>query len=325
VNIPVLGIDIAKATFQACILGPDDRPRQRGFNNNATGFNQLAKWLRNSAPDLTRVCMEATGTYWRALANDLHARGFAVHVVNPKFIKHYGISVGARTKNDRADARLIAHFCLHQELPAWAPPSRALAELQGLVRRRHDLTQMRTEELNRAHESALTAAVQRSLKSNVAHLGKCVDALDTKIADALRSTPEFARNRDLLTTIPGIGPVTAAILIAEIGPIARFPSARELAAHAGIVPAEHTSGTSVRGNARICKVGSDHLRRALYMPALCLISRPGPLGDVARRIKARNTQDMVAVVAVMHKLLRVVYGVLKHEQPFNPELLAHNA
>jgi transposase len=317
----VLGVDISKATFNACLRATDGKQYQRVFDNDKSGFKLLAKWLRDQADNTTPVCMEATGTYWRALASDLYGRGLTVHVVNPKFIKHYGISMAVRTKNDRADARLIARFCEHERLPAWAPPSPAMAQLQGLVRRRHQITKMRTQEANRLEDPAGTS-VRRSLKSLVSHLRRCIDSLDNQIQQLIRSTPELRHSYDLLITIPGFGPVAAATLIAEIGDLDRFPTARDLAAHSGIVSADHDSGTSVKGKPRMCRLGSDHLRSAVYMPALSLMNSKGPFGNLARRVKARSNEKMVAVVAVMHKLLRVAYGVLKHQQPFNPALLA---
>lgn len=122
-------------------------------------------------------------------------------------------------------------------------------------------------------------------------------------------------------SITGIGEKTAAILLAEIGSIDHFKSARSLAAFAGLTPQEHQSGTSVKGKARLCKIGNRRLRKALYFPALILIRRCPQIQAFRERLMAAGKNKMQVVGAVMHKLIRVVYGVLKSDQPFDPEKL----
>jgi transposase len=125
----------------------------------------------------------------------------------------------------------------------------------------------------------------------------------------------------LLTSIVGIGDYTASVILAEIGSICLFSSARQWAAFAGLTPQEHQSGTSVQGKTRLCKIGKVRLRKALYFPALNLIRRCPQIQAFRNRLLAKGKNKMQVVGAVMHKLIRVVYGVLHSRQPFDPAKL----
>jgi transposase len=143
-------------------------------------------------------------------------------------------------------------------------------------------------------------------------------ALDDAITRHVDTHPGLRQQRDLLVTIPGIGDTTAARLLAECRAITDFASARTYAAFAGLVPREHQSGT-LRGRARLSKLGSSRLRLALYFPALAAMRYNPPLAAFALRLRAAGKHKMVIVAAIMRKLLHIAYGVLKHQRPFDPK------
>src|ERR1044072_132847 len=145
----VLGIDIAKAKFQAALLRADGTLRHKSGLNTPAGFAQLAAWLQRQRVARVHACLEATGTYGEALANWLYDAGHVVSVVNPAIIHAYARAQLTRSKTDRLDAALIAHFAATHQPAPWAPPPPEIRQLQALVRRLDALQGMRTQEANR--------------------------------------------------------------------------------------------------------------------------------------------------------------------------------
>lgn len=314
-----LGLDVAKATFHACLVRPSGKLRHRAFPNTPAGFAQLSDWLEKQGVELTHACLEATGTYYEALASYLHEEGHTVSVVNPAAVKDYARSRLSRTKTDRVDATLIAGFCLERRPPAWAPPAPELRELQALVRRLDSLVEMRTMEENRLSSGVTVAAVRASLEESLAHLTRQIEKAEALIRSHIDRHPGLRRQRELLDSIPGVGEATAAALLAEVPDITRYRSARQVAAFAGLVPRERQSGSSVRGRVRLSKIGNARLRKALYFPAVTALRCSPYFQQWAEGLRQRGKSKMTVIGAAMRKLVHLAYGVLKTGKPFDPE------
>jgi transposase len=318
-NLPPLGLDIAKLKFNACLVRESGKLRHKVFSNSAAGFAQLADWLAGQGCVRVHACLEATGTYGASLATYLHEQGHTVSVVNPAAIKAYAQSHLSRTKNDRVDAALIAGFCAERRPPAWHPPAPALRELQALVRRLDSLVEMRTMEENRLSSGVMVAAVRDSVEEHLAHLSEQIKRTEALIRSSIDSHPGLRHQRELLDSIPGIGETTAASLLAEVPDIKQYRSAREVAAFAGLVPRERQSGSSVRGRVRLSKIGNSRLRKALYFPAVTAL-RCSPFFQAwAEGLRQRGKSKMAVIGAAMRKLVHLAYGVLKTGKPFDPE------
>ena len=315
----VLGIDIAKAKFDVTLRWPDGRLRRKSCPNTPAGFGELAAWLRRH--DVTRVhaTLEATGTYGQALAEYLHDAGHMVSVVNPAVIRAFAASRLLRAKTDRVDAALIADYCATQHPTPWTPMPRALRELQGLVRRLDALHEMRTQETNRLAAGELVPAVHASIDAVVATLTKQIKAVQRQIRDHFTNHPGLRAQRDLLTSIPGIGEATAAVLIAELVD-KHYGSARQAAAFAGLVPRVWQSGT-MRGRGRLVKIGSGRLRKALYFPAIVALRANPTLRGLRTRLTAAGKPKMVIVGAAMRKLIHLAFAVLKSGRRYDPTYL----
>lgn len=311
---PILGIDIAKDTFQASLrhAGP---PAAGEFHNTPAGFKQLAAWLKKRQTGQVWACLEATGRYGAALAEYLHAQGHRVSVVNPLAIKRYGESQLTRNKSDTADAALIADYCATQQPRLWSPPTPEVRELRELLHQYDALQASRQQTRNRLAAGFQSAAVLTQLQDQLDFLDGQLADLQQLIQRHIDGYPELKRQHALLDSIPGAGALTAARLLAE--DLGRFEDARSAAAYAGLTPLNRTSGTSVRRRARMSKMGKASLRRALYFPAI-VASRLPVLGALYQRLLARGKSKMAALGAVMHKLLRLAYGVLKSGRPFDP-------
>jgi transposase len=315
--LPVLGLDVAKQSVQAELRIKGQRVRF-GFANNAKGFAQLARILKERNVPKLWAGLEATGPYSQALALWLHAQGHRVSLLNPRRVKHYARSAGNRNKTDRLDAAIIADFvCAHQPAP-WQPPTLEVAQLQALVRRREELSLMLQTEKNRLEGVALQ--VRCSLERIIATLSTEKSRLERLILQQIQSHAQLSRDHQLLCTIKGIGWLTAATLLAEMARPGQVQRARQAAAHAGLAPRREESGSSVCRNRGLGKEGNRHLRKALYMPALVAIKYNAPLRHFACRLRAAGKPKMSIVCTVMRKLIHIAFGVLKHQQPFNPSL-----
>lgn len=288
--------------------------------NQTAGFAAFAQWLQTHAPELP-VFMEATGIYHEALATDLVERGHVVYVMNPAQVKAFGQSQLSRTKTDRSDAKLIARFgvamlATPQRLRPWQPLSPAQRELRALVRRLDDLKGMQQMELNRLEVA--DASVTASIEHLVQALAEQIKATEHRIAEHIDRDPDLRGRRDLLESIPGIGAVTSAWLLAHLGDGERFSDARQVVAYAGLNPRLRESG-SYRGRERISKIGDSALRAKLYLPALTARRSNPVLMAFAQRLSARGKPFKVMMCALMRKLLHIVWGVLKSGKPFDPE------
>lgn len=310
----ILGIDISKASFDACLLLEEKR-LYKAFKNNPGGFADLQRWLEKAGATQVHACLESTGTYGDDLAEFLHETGHTVSVVNPARIHSYARSRLSRNKTDKGDAHLIALFCQSEKPEVWQPTPAEVKELRALVRRLEDLTQMRVAEVNRSKASA-HPAVQASLEQLLASLDAQIKALSEAIKEHILKHPLLERQQELLTSIVGIGEKTAHKLLAEID-ITKFKDAKALAAFLGLTPKHHNSGTSVRGRPRLSKTGSPSLRKALYFPAISAMNWCPSMQAFCTRLRAKGKPKMVVVGAVMRKLVHIVYGVLKHGNPYS--------
>jgi transposase len=321
----IVGLDVAKDKVDVCLVVEGKVPQTGIFDNSPQGFTKLRKWLNKAKLTSLHACLEATGRYSEDIAEFLYAAGYMVSVVNPARISGYAQSQLRRNKTDKLDAALIADFCRTQQPPAWTPPAPEWKELQALVRHLDDLQTMLTQERNRLHAKTPSVLVQADLESHIAFLEQQMTRVKQQIQDHLDQHPDLKHQKDLLTSIPGIGDLTAGKLLAEIPDIRRFDSANQLVAYAGLNPALKQSGKSASAYTPFSKIGSAPLRTAVYMPA-CVARRHNPhFAALADRLIAKGKPKMVALGAVMRRLLALVFAILKSGKPFDPNFLAQKA
>jgi transposase len=318
----MVGVDVAKATFDVAVaLDQAGKFRTRAKLVNAIGgFTEFAVWLEKHAPGAA-VCMEATGKYHEALATFLFEQGKTVYVVNPAQVKYFAQSQLARTKTDRTDAKLIARFARAQmgsdkPLRPWCPPTPAQRTLRALVERLEDLKAMAQIESNRL--DVADASVQPSVEATLGELKRQIKALEKRIDDHIDSNPDLRRDADLVDSIDGIGPTTSAFLLALLGDVRRFKRPGQLVAFVGMNPALRESGT-LKGKVRLSKTGAAPLRAKLYMPALVAVRHNPVIRAFYERLRANGKAPLVALCAAMRKLLHLVWGVVHHGKPFDPQ------
>lgn len=313
----ILGIDLAKQTFDATLITTSGAQHYRTFANTPAGFTQLQDWLTQASVTQVHACMEATNISWEALATWLHAHGHTVSVVNPARINGFAQATMQRNTTDKRDSAIIAAFCATHHPDAWQPLTDAHRRLRALVRHRDDLLQTRVQQQQRLQDTT-DEVVRASLQTVLDALSTQLQAVERTINDHLAAHADLRANVQLLTTIVGIGAVTAAKLLAEFAAMDTYESAKAAAADAGLTPSHYESGTSVRRRPRLSKLGKPNLRAALYWPAITAMRCCPACQAFADRLAARGKPKKVIISAMMRKLVHSVYGVLKHRTPYDP-------
>ena len=312
-----LGIDVSKATLDLVLLDGEHKTYQQ-FNNTKTGHKALLKWLR-STDTQPHICLESTGRYSDAIALVLVTAGYTVSKVNPAHIKYFRQFMGKANKTDRHDAYLIALFCQHSEPKPWCPPEIHHERLKQKNRHLKFLKNTRQRFCNSLASGVTDSYVVADLEAQIKHLDQQIKALEKHIRNFIQQHPDLHHAYHLLTSIPYVGNVTATTFLAEIGSIDRFDQASALASFIGITPVQFESGTSVKRPSHISKRGNVHLRAVLYLPAVNAKNNNVACRPLAQRLLAKGKCEMEVIIAVMHKLIRIMYGVLKSGKPFDPD------
>ncbi len=312
-----VGIDISKTKFDACLL-VDNKTKQKTFGNSYEGFSSLVNWLVEHDATAAHVSMEGTGRLWEPLAEYLASHHYVVSVVNPARIKGFAQSEMRRSKTDKIDAKIIARFCRAQSPTAWVAPPAEVKAIRDMQRYVDSLKENRARESNRLQSSAvMDERVCRAIQEHIAYLDREIEALESEILDFVESHKKLRRDFDLLTSVIGVGQTTAVTFMGELASAANFATSRQLEVFCGIAPRLYESGSSVRSRSRMSKVGNSRIRKALYMPALCAMRTNPALHEFASRLKSAGKPGRVVVCAVMRKLLRIMYAVLKSGRPFD--------
>jgi transposase len=326
-----LGIDVSKARL-AVALQLDERKRlyEREFDNDARGITRLQQWVQERGAALTEltVVMEATGVYHEQVALALYEAGCAVIVANPKRVRDYAKGLGLLHKNDTVDARALLRYAREKgaELLVWSPPPPEIRALRALYDRLSAVQEDLQREENRRQQaliSAEPALVIDSLERSVQRLGEECKLLKRAIEDHFDQHPGLRSQRELLQSIPSIGPVSGDLLLCVL--LAhRFDNARQAAAFCGLIPVAYESGSSVRKRPRLSKQGDGQLRAKLYMAAVVSIGCNAQLRQVYDSLLVAGKTKMSALGALMRRLVHIAYGVLKHQMPYDPQLVARN-
>jgi len=313
-----LGIDISKKTFDVALI-INGRYKTKKFNNNLSGFKQLQCWLDRQKETLLQACMEATGIYGQALAEFLYTQKIPVSVVNPAKIKGFSQSELTRSKNDQLDAKLIARYCERMRPRLWKPAPKATKILQQYVMRLDDLIKMHGQESNRL--GVADECVKGVIRKHIAWVEDQMEEMRELIKNHVNRDADLKDKSRLLQSIPGIGERTTTQILAHLGDINRYKTAKEVAAFAGLNPRQRQSGSSVKGRTRLSKVGSPVLRKALYMPAIVAMKHNPIIRNFASRLEQAGHHKMSIIGAIMRKLIHMIYGILKSGKEFDENIL----
>lgn len=302
----IVGIDVAKATLEVAIL----KGRQWSQPNTAEGVVALAGELKAVGTRL--AVMEATGGLERRVAKAICAAGIPVAVVNPRQVRDFAKAAGALASTDAIDARIIALFGERMRPSPRPLPNAATEALNLLVTRRRQLINMATAEKNR--RAGLTADEETSVDQHLEWLGVEVEALNKQIRRAVEKHEGLRKRYRILRTMPGVGPVVAATLLAELPELGSL-NRSQIALLVGVAPLNADSGT-FRGRRKIWG-GRASVRNILYMAAVVAATRSKRnlvLRDFYGRLLAKNKTPKVALAACMRKLLVTLNAMAKNEK-----------
>jgi transposase len=313
-----VGIDVSKATLDACLLVAS-RSRLKRFANTPAGIGALLTWLQAEAGGPVHVCLEATGTYHDALARCLSEAGVALSVLPSSRLPAFRASEGKRSKTDAQDAVLLAQYCQQKTPALWQPLRAEVEHLRMQLARIEDLDHMRQQERNRLENGRLDETVRAQIQQHQQQLKDWRTQMLREAIDWVQAHEDLAVAFAHLQTQKGIGALTALRLLSLLGSDGgRFASPRQVVAFVGLDVVERQSGTSVHGRGHISKQGSGAVRKWLGMCALVAKRWDPDMHQWAEELAARGKCASQIRVAIMRKLLHVAYGLLKHQQEYDP-------
>jgi transposase len=299
-----IGIDISKSHLDAFNL--EDETAKR-FENSPRGFRALVKWL--GAAQIARIVFEPTGPYHRAFEQALSGK-LPLVKVNPLKARRFAEACGTHAKTDAVDARTLAHMGVALGLEPDQPTSHKLLNLKDLQIARIGLVKDRTRLRNRGHMQS-NPVLKRQIKTRLALVERQITELDAEIAKYIAEDQSTARKRDILCSMPGLGPVSAAMIIAFLPEIGTL-GGKQAGSIAGLAPYNRESGMW-KGRS-VISGGRKPLRDALYMPALVAMRFNPDLQAKYSQLRATGKPVKVAIVAIMRKLLETANALVKADR-----------
>lgn len=307
-----VGIDVAKHSFEVAVLPSE---QSASFSNDEAGLRQLLDWLRPHG--VCFIVLEATGGLERRIAGELIDAGHQVAIVNPRQVRDFARGTGKIAKTDRIDAWVLARFAQQVQPRIMEKASEKQGELTALVARRRQLLSAAVAESNR-RETACSAAARKSVEKHLQWLRKEVARIDAAIARLIASQETWRDQAERLKSVPGVGPATSAMLVAELPELGSL-NRREISALVGLAPYNHDSG-KLRGKRSIWG-GRASVRSALYMAALTARRCNPIIRAFADRLQQAGKPFKVILTACMRKLLIILNAIAKKQQDWSPDSL----
>lgn len=307
-----IGVDISKDRLDIYWLS---REEARVLPNTTAGFAELGRWIEDEAGGDVLVVFEATGAYHRDLERHLGAAALPFVKVNPRQARRFAQAAGKLAKSDRVDARMLARMGVGLDLVPQAVDGEDIHDLRELLTARRAL--IRDQIAARARlATARNPLIREQLARRIADIDADIRALDAAVDRiAAEGTGDLEARIRRLTTIPGIGHVTATALLVDMPELGSL-DARKIAALAGLAPMTQQSGRW-QGKARIAG-GRATIRRAIYMPALVAVRFNPDLRDAYARLLAAGKAKKVALTAIMRKLVILANTLMREERDWQP-------
>lgn len=303
------GVDVGRDYFDVAFA-----PQGRAFRapNTAGGVETILARLRHAG--VRKVVMESIGSFGARLVRALAEAGFEVGVVDPRRIKALRLAEGKRAKTDRLDAELIARFALAMQDAARPVPSAQAFQIRALSTRRRQLVELAAMEKTRLKQ-ALDQAIAASCRTIIAALAQERARIEAELDTLIAAEPANPRRRQLLQTIPGVGPAVSATLLADLPELGSLDR-RAIASLAGLAPHPSDSGTR-SGHAHI-QGGRPCVRTALYIAAVSAARSDNGFKAEYRALRAAGKPAKVALIAIARKLVVAANGMLKADRPWQP-------
>lgn len=328
----VVGIDVAQKELVVCLgkMYDDWTPElyaHKTFRNTRKGHEALILWVKKQAKECSniRYVMEATGVYHESLAYFLDENGHELSVVLPNKISNYFRTLEVKTVTDKTASEAIVRFGLERNLDNWQRPKAIFKQLRQLVRERDQIIQERTVVKNQLHAEEVEAEPNKQtvarIKQRIQLLNKQIKSIQDEIETLIKGDEDLQKIVLIICTLPGVGLLTAAAVLAETNGFELIRNKRQLTSYAGLDVREKQSGTSVKGKSRISKKGNKYLRKAMHFPALSAIRHDERFKAIFVRLVSKHGLKMKAAVAVQRKLLEMIYIIYKTNKPYDKNYL----
>ena len=321
----IIGVGVSKAKLDCAWLKTDSKIKAKTVNNTPEGWQQLVLWAQQNAGleiGGLHFVMEATGIYHENLAAWLYDHGANVSVVNPAHVKHYAQSLGVQTKNDKKDSAMLARYGQREQPSLWQPAPAEVRTLKALLARLAAVEKDLQREKNR-QEKAIVADTPDTVLKSITHMIGLFEAeqaaLEKLIDEHIKKHKKLKDNKVLLESIPGVGKVISRQMLMVLGSH-QFASASQCAAYLGLVPVQKESGSSLKGRPQLAKNGSPKIRAKLYMATVTATRYNPDIKAQYERLTGKGKSNMSALGAAMRKLVQICYGVIKHQQPYQPQV-----
>lgn len=329
----VAGIDVAQDELVVCLgrMHDDWTPELyagKTFPNTVKGIESLVAWTQKHTDMAVAVhfVMEATGVYHERLAYYLDSNNKPLSIVLPNKISNYMRTLDTNTITDRTASQAITQFGLERTLAVWHRPKETYRRMKQLTREREQLIAECTMLKNFLHAERSEALPD---KESIARTNKRIELLNKQEKEIMKSIDKLIKTDEQvieqvenITSIPGVGKLTAAIIIAETNGFDLITSRRQLASYAGFDVKEKQSGTSVKGLARISKKGNKHLRKALHLPALSSIKHDQRFKAIYARQVSKHGIKMKAAVSIQRKVLELAFTLCKTQTKYDKSYLS---
>lgn len=328
----VLGIDVAQKELVVCLskLNSDlsiDHYANKVFSNKEAGFVALIKWVKKLTIENVEIhfVMEATGVYHQKFAYYLDANGFNLSIVLPNKISNYMRTLENRTITDKTCAEAIAQFGLERKLDKWRKPNIIYKNLQQLTREREQIVEERSIVKNQLHaenaEAEPNANSMKRLKARIKFLNQQEKEIKQDIEKCIKKDESIEKEINNITTIPGVGRLTATIVLAETNGFELIRNKKQLISYSGLDVREKQSGTSIKGKPRISKKGNKFLRKAMFFPALSAVKHEQNYKEIYARLVSKSGIKMKGLVAVQRKLLELIYIIFKNKTVYQSDYI----
>ena len=312
-NFQFVGIDVAKDKFDIALF-LNKKYQHKCFDNNKKGHQTFLKWLAQYT-QMPWICMEATGHYSEIIAEFLAKHNIRVSIVNPLQIKSFARVKLSRNKNDIVDAQIIAEYCDKMQPRTFTPRSDSQKELKDLTKILDTLKEQLVRFKNQL-ASTQGKIAKKSLLRLIKALEKEIIGIQAQLGGLVKDNESLNKKMSLITSIKGVGDLTAFKILAQIPDIHSFSNAKQFAAYIGISPKQRQSG-NFQGKTTISRIGDSRLRKALYMAALVAKRYNPALAPFVKRLELKGKAPKSIICAVMRKLAHIIFGILKNERPFD--------
>lgn len=300
-----IGIDVSKDSFDVFI---HELSLHKKFEMNKGHIRKAMSWIKKHKPTL--IVLEATGGYERTLVAELATAKLPVVVSNPRQIRDFAKATGRLAKTDKIDAAVIAHYAA-VIMPEIRPLlSKQEQKLSELISRRRQLVEMRAVEKNHK-EYAYLPEITTSIETVIQKLTVEIENIEAMITDIISSDPDMQNKIDRISSVPGVGKTTAAVLLADLPELGTL-NRRQIAALVGLAPMNRDSG-QFRGK-RMTGSGRKSVRTALFMATLAVTQFNPLLKTFYKHLVEQGKPKMVALVAVMRKLIIILNSMLKNNE-----------